>query len=810
MFKNFIKIAIRSILRQKIYSLINILGLAVGLASSILISLFIIHELSYDRFHTKSDQIQRLCVKGRIGEQDMNMAFTAMPTAEAFTREFPEIIGSCRIDNRDNVYFRYGETKFIEDNMMWVDSSFFNMFDFKLISGQPDRVLTEPNSIVLTEDMARKYFGGDDPVGQSIAVFGDSTLYQITGVVENCPENSHMYFNFLASFHTRSDASRTIWMSHNVHTYFLLIPGADTELLTEKIQPVMLKYVGPEVEMYLGVQLDQWTEEGNSYGMYLQPLKEIHLESGIQQTLKEPHEKKYIYIFGLIAIFILTIACINFMNLSTARSSNRAREVGMRKVFGSSKALLASQFLWESIFLVGIAMLTAIVLVSLLLPSFNNLVGLDLSANYPSSYLVIPLLIGLVVIVGLLSGSYPAFYLSSFKPLSVISGELATGMKTGWLRNVLVILQFVISIGIIISTMVVGRQINFMLKKDLGYVKEQMLVIDRIGAVGTDHIQTFKQEVGRLTGVLASSNHTMKMGYTNNSNAYMIEGQPGEQTPVLATNWVDFDYAETYKLEVVLGRFLSADIASDSTNVVVNEAALRAFNLEDPLSIRLIQPAIMDQEKVYHQIVGVVKNFHFESLHEEIQPYIFIHKNTGMNWGGHLTVRLKTDDISSTIKEIENLWLEFSNNQPFEYSFVDKDFEVIYSEEVRTGKIFGVFSLLAILVACLGLLGLSSYSTEQRTREIGIRKAMGADVPAIVRLLSKETIILVLIATVIAVPLSWYFMSNWIEAFAFRITMGPGVFIIPFLGALLVALITVSFQSVSAALKNPADSLRHE
>ena len=602
----------------------------------------------------------------------------------------------------------------------------------------------------------------------------------------------------------------SIWLSHNVHTYFLMIPGADIELLTEKIQPVMLKYVGPEVEMYLGVQLDQWTEEGNSYGMYLQPLKDIHLEPEVQQTLEEPHEKKYIYIFAMVAIFILTIACINFMNLSTARSSNRAREVGMRKVLGSSKGLLASQFLWESIFLAGIAMVTALVLVSLLLPSFNNLVGLDLSSNYLSNYIVIPLLVGLVVFVGLLSGSYPAFYLSSFKPISVLSGKLATGIKTGWLRNVLVILQFVISIGIIISTMVVGRQINFMLKKDLGYEKEQMLIVNRIGAVGIDHTQTFKQEIGRLPGVVSSTNHTMKMGFTNNSNAYMMEGQPGEQTPVLATNWVDFDYAETYRLEVVQGRFLSADIASDSTNVVVNEAAVRTFNMEDPLSLRLIQPAVLSDERIFHQIVGVVKDFHFESLHEEIQPYIFIHKNDEMDWGGYLTIRLRTDDLSSTMSEIENLWLEFSNNQPFEYSFVDKDFEVMYAEEVRTGKIFGIFSILAILVACLGLLGLSSYSAEQRTKEIGIRKAMGADVITIVRLLSKETIILVLIATLISIPLAWYFMSNWIQAFAFRITIGPGIFIMAFLGALLVALITVSFQAVSAALKNPADSLRHE
>jgi putative ABC transport system permease protein len=802
MFKNFIKIAIRSIWRQKIYSLINVLGLAVGLASSMLITLFIIHELSYDSFHSKRDQIYRLCVRGKIGEQEMNMAHTAIPTAEAFMREFPEIINACRLDVRENVFFRHGDQTFIEDGMIWADSSFFQIFDYALLSGHPDKVLTEPNSIVLTRDMARKYFGDEDPVGQSIAVFNDSSLYRVTGVVENCPENSHMFFNFLVSFNSREDDGRAIWLSHNINTYFLLTPEADVNLLTEKIQPVMLKYIGPELEQFLGVQLDQWVEQGNSYGMYLQPLKDIHLDADVEQSLKQPHEKKYIYIFGLIAVFILAIACINFMNLSTARSANRAREVGMRKVLGSSRALLTGQFLWESVFLTAIAMIAGIILVYLLLPSFNNMVQLDLSANHYNNYLVVPMLIVLVILVGLLAGSYPAFYLSSFKPLAVLSGKLSTEMKTGWLRNILVVFQF--------CTLVVGKQIRYMLNKDLGYVKEQMLIINRIGAIGIEHIKTFKQEIGRMPGVLASSNSTMIMGHTNNTNAYMIEGQPFEHSPVLATNWVDFDFAETYGLEMVQGRFLSPEIASDSTNAVVNEAAVRAFNLEDPLSLRLIEPGRTPEERVYHRIVGVVKDFHYESLHTEILPYIFIHKDEGMNWGGYLTVRIRTENVSSLVKEIEKTWKEFSNNQPFEYTFVDDDFALMYSEEIRTGKIFGVFSILAILVACLGLLGLAGYNTEQRTREIGVRKVMGADVLTIVRLLSRETIILVLIAALISVPAAWYFMSNWLESYAYRIKLGPGLFFLAFLGALLIALITVSFQAWSAALRNPAESLRYE
>jgi putative ABC transport system permease protein len=358
--------------------------------------------------------------------------------------------------------------------------------------------------------------------------------------------------------------------------------------------------------------------------------------------------------------------------------------------------------------------------------------------------------------------------------------------------------------------MIIGNQIKYMLNKDLGYEKEQMLIINRAGAMGVDHIQTFKQEIGRLPGIIASTNSTMMMGHANNTNAYMIEGQPFEHSPVLATNWIDFDYAETYGLELVEGRFLSPEMASDSTNAVVNEAAVRAFNLDDPLSLRLIQPGRTPEERIYHQIVGVVKDFHFESLHSEVMPYIFIHKSEDQNWGGYITVRLKAEDISSTMKEIEKTWKEFTNNQPFEYSFMNDNFAEMYSEEVRTGKIFRVFSLLAILVACMGLLGLSSYTAEQRTKEIGIRKVMGANVPIIIRLLSKEIIILVLIATIISVPATWYFMGKWLESFAYRVNLSPLLFVIAIAGTMIIALITVASQAITAAMRNPADSLRYE
>ena len=810
MFKNFLKVAIRNIVRQKIYSLINIFGLAIGLACSLLIMVFIMHELSYDQFHGKKDRIYRLCIKGKLGETEMNMAYTAVPTASAFNDEFPEITEAVRLEPWNDMLFRYGEKTFVEDDLLWADSSFFKIFDFHLISGQPDQVLTEPNTIVLTEKMANKYFGDEDPVGKSINMGTDSTEYRITGIVQDPPENSHIGFNFIASFHSLDKAKSTFWLSHNLSTYFLLGEEVNIKLLEEKIQPVMLKYVGPEIEQFLGVQVDQFLEVGNSYGMYLQPISDIHLNPDIQQSMKPPHEKKYIYIFSLIAVFILVIACINFMNLSTARSANRSREVGLRKVLGSSKNLLVGQFLMESIFLSLVALTLGIVILELLLPTFSNLVHLDLRVKYFENPLIIPSLLILVIFVGVLSGSYPAFYLSSFRPLAVLSGKLATGMKTGWLRSILVVLQFSISIGIVISTMIVTRQVKYLLSKDLGHETEQVVIIQRAGAVGREHIQTFKQEIAKIPGVEASTNSTMLMGNPNNSNSYSIEGQPFENSYILNTNWVDFDYAETFGLDVIKGRFLSREYASDSTNVVVNEAAVRAFNMEDPLSIRIIQPGRTAEERIYHQIVGVVRDFHFAPLHIPIEPYVFIFKNEDWNWGGYLTLRLKTEDLQGTLSEIENTWKEFTQNQPMEYSFLKEDLATSYEEEKRTGTIFGIFSILAILVACLGLLGLSSYSAEQRTREIGLRKVMGATVTGIVRLMSKETLLLILIATVISVPVAWITMGDWLESFEFRIKMDPMIFILAFLGALAIALLTVSIQAVNAALTNPADSLRYE
>ena len=809
MIRNFLNVFFRNVLRHKAYSFINLAGLAIGLACSIMITVFVLHEFSFDRFHSNADHIQRLCVKMKIGEQASTQAWTAVPSGAALRDEIPEILEFCRIKMWDDIMLEYEDKKFIESDFMWADSSFFRIFDFKLLHGDPKTVLTEPNSIVLTEDMARKYFGDEDPIEKTIKIFSSGDPYTVTGVVENEPANTHLPFNCISSYHTLDEAKNTFWLSHNLFTYFLLDPLADPAAVEEKLNPIMMKYVGPEVQKLMGIDLDTWENEGNEYGMFLQPLSDIHLNTEIRHGLKESHDKKYVYIFSLIALFILLIACINFMNLSTARSANRAREVGLRKVLGSTKNLLVSQFLWESIFLSFIAMIIAMLLVELLITPFGNVIGQRLATDYFGTWYLVPGLIFLVLLVGLMAGSYPAFYLSSFKPITVLSGEIGKGMKSGWLRRVLVVLQFGISIGIVICTLVVYQQINHMLKVDPGYDRNGLLIVERIGSVGEEHIQTFKQEIGKLPGVKSSSNSTMIMGWTNNENGYIIEGQPAENLHIIATNWADFDYAETYNLEIAEGRFLSKENASDSLNCVINEAAVKAFGLEDPLSLRIMQP---DQEGkfIYHPVVGIAKDFHYKSLHTEIGPYIFLLKPDDWGWGGYLSVRIDEDNVNETIKAINGVWDEFSIDQPFDYYFLTDELNRQYDQESRIGKVFLVFAILAIFIACLGLLGLSSFMAEQRTKEIGVRKVMGASVPVIIRLMSRETIILVLVAAIISSVVAWYYMNNWLESFFYRINVSPVMILLAFAAALVIALITVSFQTISAAMRNPAEALRHE
>jgi putative ABC transport system permease protein len=810
MFRSFLKVALRSIARQKAYALINVLGLAVGIACSILITLFVLHESSFDRFHENADRIMRVWVNGQLAEAKISSAYTAVPTGPAFLEEIPEVINYSRIEIWDNILIRKGDKVFLEDNFFWADSGFFEIFSFPLVSGDPSTVLKEPRSMVISENMAKKYFGSEDPVGQVLEAFNDSVDYMITGVMKDIPDNSHIFCDFVVDFRSIWRANQTEWTSNNVYTYLLLDREMTPEAMRETFEPIVRKYVAPEIKHYVGITLEEWEAGGNYYHLDAQPLTDIHLNTDIEHGFRPSSDKKYVYIFSLIALFIIVIACINFMNLSTARSAGRAREVGLRKVMGSVKGHLVWQFLMESFIMVVIALLLALLLVELALPFFQNQARVALSTNYFSEWYIVPALIGFTLLVGLLAGAYPAFFLASFRPVAVMAGKLEAGTRSSRLRSILVILQFGISIFIILGTLVISRQLNYLVNKDLGFYSDQLVVLERFSTIGRKKVETFKQEIAAFPGVVSSTSSTMVPGHTNNYNAHLIEGRPRDESFLLEVNHADYDYPETYGLKLAQGRFLSPQFASDSQNIVINEAAVRNFGINEPLKTNFLKPGQDPAEINRLPVVGVLNDFHNSSLHNEIRPYMMRIRPADWGWVPFLTVRIEPQNMQSTIKQIESVWKEFTNDQPFEYYFLDDDFASRYEQEKRSRIIFLGFSILAILVASLGLLGLTAFTTEQRTREIGIRKAMGASAVQVVRLISRETIILIGIATLLAWPVSYYFTRNWLNDFAYRIDLGVAPFILSFAFALLISLVTISFQTVAAALKNPADALRYE
>ena len=809
MFVNFLKTAIRNIFRQKSYVIINIIGLAVGIACSLLILLFIKYELGYDKFNEKYDRIYRIVLDGKIGETEIMGAYTPAPLAKTLLADFPEVEYAARMANWDEALIRIDDRKFVEENILIADSSFFDIFSFPLIRGNPKKALAEPYRVVLTESQSRKYFGDEDPVGKHLRINSDTNLYSISGVMKNVPENSHFECTMLVSFLSHWNAKDEIWLNNSFGTYLVLKQGASAEEMEKKFPAMVEKYVGPQVIQILGIDLEQFVASGNRYGFFLQPLSDIHLNPGIQQDFKPPTDKKYIYIFFIVSLFIIIVAGINYMNLSTARSMKRSREVGLRKVVGSSRRLLIWQFLFESVMLCLISLIFAVLLLELILPYYNNLLQVNLSIHYFSHWYVIPGLILIAIMVGLFSGSYPAFFLASFKPVSVLYGKLKMGMSGVQIRSILVVFQFIITIGLIVSSLIVYRQIRFMINKDLGFNKEMQFVIRRTDALKKS-MPSFRQEIEKLPGVVRSTNSTAIPGYPNNHSGFLMEGRTADQTFMMQVNYTDYDYLNTYNIMMKDGRYLSGDFPSDSLAIVINETAVRQFALNDPYAARFIAPSEkIDNRKLLH-VVGVVEDFHNQSLRDRIYPQAYLLKPKDWGWTGYITIRLAPGNTKNTIREIEKTWNKFTQNEPLEYFFLDENLRKFYFEEIRTSRIALTFSILAIVIACLGLFGLTSFATELRSREIGIRKVLGSSINRIMVLFVREIVLLILISAVPAWIISYFLMKRWLMNFHFHISMHPLDFIVAFLLALLIALITIGYQTYRAAIVNPSAVLKYE
>jgi putative ABC transport system permease protein len=809
MFSNFFKTALRNIFRHKTYVIINILGLAVGFACSLMIFIFVIHELGFDKFNEKYDRIYRLYIDGKMGESEFKASWTASPTAKAFIEEFPEVETAIRMTSWDETLVKVENRKFIESHIAFADSDFFKVFTLPLIEGNPEKALAMPNTIVLTKSQAVKYFGNGSAIGHHLRIGNDTTLYTITGVMVNVPENCHFDFDMLISFLSHPRANDDFWLSNSFTTYVLLKQGASAQSVRDKLPMLIKKYVGPQVEKTFGLDLEAFVEKGNKYGIYMQPLSDVHLNPEIGSDFKQANDRRYIYIFSGIAFLILIVAGINYMNLSTARSTKRSREVGLRKVMGSSRTLLIRQFMVESILLTLFSLIIAVVIVELLLPLFNNMLQTNLVVGYFSKWYVIPGLILLAFMIGILSGTYPAWFLASFMPVKVLYGKLKLGISNARLRSILVVFQFMISIALILGSMIIYKQIHYMINKDLGFDKEQLLVIRRLDAVHKKIIP-FKEEVGKIPGVISSTNSTAIPGYPNNNNGFQIDGRPAEETYLMQVNWVDYDFFKTYKIPLEEGRIFDMDFAADSSMMIINEETVRRFALADPFNARFIEPGKTLEERRYHNVVGITKNFHYQSLRMGIDPAVFMLKPEGWDWAGYLTIRLNKDNIDQTINLIDKTWHKFTNDEPFQYFFLDQEFEKFYKEEKRTARIAVAFSVLAIFIACLGLFGLTSFATEQRAREISLRKVLGSSLAGIMLLFVREVMVMIAISTIPAWIITYFLMNKWLQNFHYRINMQFAEFFFSFLITLLIALLTVCYRTYRAGMANPAEVLKYE
>lgn len=805
MIKNYFKVALRNMSRHKVYSFINILGLAIGLTACILILLYLQYELSYDRWNAKADRIYRVALHGILGENEFNGAVACAPMAKTLMAEFPEVESAARIRNYGFPVLRYKDKVFSEERYYYADTTFFDIFSIEFIMGNAATCLSEPQTIVLTESMWRKYFGDEDPIGKIINSDNQND-WKVTAVIKDFPENSHFHPDFLAN-NPYEDADRDLWISNNFYTYVLLREGADYKELEAKFTDLIKKYVGPQVQQFLGVSWDQFLSNGSAYEYYLQPLTDIHLKSHLDFEIEPNGNALYITLFSIIAVFILLIACINFMNLATARSAGRAREVGIRKTLGSNRSQLIGQFLTESIIITFIAVILAMIFVRLLLPQFNNLIQTSLTISYFNNIYVLPLLILTAVIVGGLAGVYPAFYLASFRPVKVLKGEKQKGGREATLRSVLVVFQFLISIALFTGSFIIYRQLNYMQNRDLGFDIENLIVVEKTDDIARS-FTAFKQELLEHPAIINVTNTRTIPGRDIGNSVFSHSEAALEDAKLLNIQVADPDFADTYKINMTEGRFFVPGRSADSNGVILNESAVRVLGIENPVGKYLTQAGENGRETQKQEIIGVIKDFHYQSLHRKIEPMVIFFNR--FRAGRTTTVRIDPQYTQEAIRHIESVWHKYAGNQAFEYVFLDDDFNRLYQSEIRTRQIVTIFSTLAIFIACLGLFGLASFTTEQRTKEIGIRKTMGASVAGIFALLSRDILKLVLIAALIALPVSYYMMNNWLQNFAYRVSYSIPGFILATLVAGIIAVLTISKQTWKAASANPVDALKYE
>ncbi|MEE9168447.1 MAG: ABC transporter permease [bacterium] len=792
MFKNYVKITLRNIQRQKGYSFITIAGLSIGLACCIIIFMYVSHELSYDSYHKDADRIYRIPTIVKSGSTEKPFARGLTPSIPEIRNNYREVETAVRFHylSTANVRVEYDNQVFVEESFMVTDSELFNLFTIPFLLGDPATALERPNTIVITNEIAAKIFRKDNPLGKTLKVNGGD--YEITGVIKNAPENTHLTYDIILSLKTvETRMNLDNWGWTGFYSYVKLYPNVNPQVFEKKIRKLAHNYIGKELD-----------ELGIEFILFLQPLKDIHLHSNVHREIKTPGDSLYITIFSVVGILVLIVACINFMNLTTARSRKRAKEIGVRKVMGAHRRQLINQFVGEFFFMTLIALLMAIGIINVILPYFNELTGKDFLLSSILQPAIIKGIIGLILFVGIVAGSYPAFFLSAFKPVRIFQGLSTTGSGGSRVRKMLVVWQFAISISLIIGTLLIYRQIDYMKNKHLGFEKDQKLILPVYRGENFEAIKREFLNHPSITGATASSSIP---GRISNSLVTKLVGDENKQGWTILYNFVDYDFISEYGIELIAGRPFQREMTTDvSVAFIMNEAAVENFGFGSPEEALGKQ---ITRGGDAGNIIGVVKNFHIKGLQSEIQPHILQLTTSRLST---LSLTLNTENMNETLAFIENKWKELQLGNTFSYFFLDEDFDRQYGSEERMGKLFSILTVLGIIIAILGLFGLASFVAEQRTKEIGIRKVLGASVSGIVVLISKEFTKWVLLANIIAWPVTYFFVNNWLQNFAYRMNIALWVFVLSAALALAIALLTVGFQAVKAAFANPIDSLRYE
>jgi putative ABC transport system permease protein len=799
MFKNYLTVAVRNLMRHKAYALINIAGLSVGMACTILLLLWVQYELSYDRYHDNADRIFRVASRIEIGEMRGRYAVSNLPIGPALQRDYPAVLRAVRFYPHDRkLLVHYKDKRFLEDGIIYTEDAIFDVFKFPLISGDPKTALATADSLVITEAMAEKYFGSENPIGKILRV-EDKVNLKVTGVLQNVPSNSHFTFNMLLSWELlKEDANyahwEKQWIEHKFYTYLLLRSKRDAMQLENKFAALIQAHMGEILEA-LGGRIEY----------FLQPLTGIHLHSNLGLEISSNGNIVQVYVFTVIGLFILLIACINYMNLATARSLNRAKEVGVRKVLGANRIGLICRFFGESVIISFFSFFLAIGLVELSTPLFHTLIGSGIRLDYLNLPWLVPESVLLVLLVAVFAGCYPALFLSAFDPIRVLTGSFKAATPNLNFRSLLVVIQFAISTGLIIATCIVLNQLNFVTHKSLGFEKEHVVCIRARNSSIWRSFDATKSDLKGHSGITAVTAASRLPGQFPQIQVVMPEGTSFKRSQLFQYTSIDPDFIPALDIEIMAGRNFSAEFSSDIKDaILINEAAARHFQWDKPVGRKI---TFIEDELTTKTVVGVVQDFHLRSLHHTIQPLCLDYRPSLFRY---VIVKIKPNRIREVLKFLEKRWEVLQPAFPFEYSFLDEAFDRQYSFEKKLSQIFSYFTFLAIFIACMGLFGLASFTTEQRTKEIGIRKALGASVSGIILLLSKEFTKWVLVANIIAWPIVYLAMNRWLQNFAYRINIGLGTFVLSALLALLIALLTVGYQALRAATANPVEALRYE